>query len=109
MIRGLALSGLLALTACAETTQAVDDVGRRSAKATVSKALSTQFPGVPRAAVTPFTDCIIDHADLRELRSFAGDAITGVDEATIALITTVLQRPETQQCTARAGIAALGV
>ncbi|WP_299622104.1 hypothetical protein [uncultured Tateyamaria sp.] len=107
MIRALSLAAILALTACAETTQAVDDVGRRSAKATVAKALSTRFPAVPQAAVTPFTDCVIDNASLRELRSFAGDAITGVDEATVALITTVLQRPETQQCIATRGLAAL--
>jgi hypothetical protein len=106
-IAAISLIAGLALSACTETTKAIDDVARRSAKAAVSEALVTRFPTVPKAAVTPFTDCVIDNSDLRELRSFAADAVSGVDEATVALITTVLQRPETQTCIGRAGLTAL--
>ena len=107
MIRAFALTALLVLGACQDATNAADDIARRSAKAAVSEALVLYVPQVPSSAVTPVTDCIIDNSDLRELRTFAGDAITGVDEATVALATTVLQRPETQQCIGTAGLTAL--
>ena len=107
MIRVLALSGLLAVTACAEATEAVDNVARRSAKAAVNETLVTRFPAVPKAAVTPFTDCIIDNSTAREIGEFAKDSVIGVSETTAALVTSVLQRPETQQCVAKAGLALL--
>ncbi|WP_254684909.1 hypothetical protein [Tateyamaria omphalii] len=53
MIRATALIAALTLTACAETTQAVDNVARRSAKAAVAETLVTRFPSVPQQAVTP--------------------------------------------------------
>ena len=107
MMRALALCGAVALTACAQATESADDLARRSAMAAVEKTLVTRFPAVPSAAVTPFSDCVIDNSDLRELRSFAQDAVTGIDDATVALVTTVLERPETQQCIARAGLSVL--
>ncbi|WP_299688904.1 hypothetical protein [uncultured Tateyamaria sp.] len=107
MIRTLALVTLLTLTACAEATQAVDDVARRSAKAAVAETLTTRFPAVPKQAVTPFTDCVIDNATAREIGEFAKDAVIGVSETTVALVTQVLQRPETQQCVTRAGLTLL--
>ncbi|MEL6566427.1 MAG: hypothetical protein AAFQ59_18440 [Pseudomonadota bacterium] len=105
MIR--ALVPLLALTACAEATQAVDDVAHRSAKAAVAETLTTRFPAVPQQAVTPFTDCVIDNATAREIGEFAKDAVIGVSETTVALVTSVLQRPETQTCVTRAGLTLL--
>lgn len=105
MIR--ALVPLLALAACAEATQAVDDVARRSAKAAVAETLTTRFPAVPQQAVTPFTDCVIDNATAREIGKFAKDAVIGVSETTVALVTSVLQRPETQTCVTRAGLTLL--
>ncbi|WP_415921469.1 hypothetical protein [Tateyamaria sp. SN6-1] len=107
MIRALPLVALLTVTACAEATEAVDGVARRSAKAAVSETLTTRFPAVPKAAVTPFTDCVIDNATAREIGEFAKDAVIGVSETTVALVTQVLQRPETQQCVTRAGLALL--
>lgn len=107
MIRALPLIGLLVLCACEDATNAADDIAQRSAKAAVSEALVLYVPEVPKASVTPVTDCIIENSDLRELRQFAGDAVTGVDEATVALATIVLQRPETQQCIGTAGLTAL--
>ncbi|WP_299043709.1 hypothetical protein [uncultured Tateyamaria sp.] len=107
MIRAAALVTLLTLTACAEATEAVDGVARRSAKAAVAETLVTRFPAVPEAAVTPFTDCVIDNASAREIGEFAKDAVIGVSETTVALVTSVLQRPETQTCITRAGLALL--
>ena len=106
MIRALALVAALTVTACTETQQAVDGVARKSAKAAVAETLTTRFPAVPKAAVTPFTDCVIDNATAREIAEFAKDAVIGVSETTVALVTQVLQRPATQQCVARAGLAA---
>lgn len=106
MIRIAALSFVL-LAACAETQQAVDNVARQSAKAAVNEALVTRFPAVPKAAVTPFTDCIIDNSSGREIAEFAKDAVVGVSETTVSLIKGVLSRSETQACVTQAGIAAL--
>ena len=103
----LALMACLGLAACAETQTFADDVARRSAKAAVSEALVTRFPAVPEAAVTPFTDCIIDNASAREIAEFAKDAVVGTSETTVSLIRGVLARTETQTCVAREGLAAL--
>ncbi|WP_299610132.1 hypothetical protein [uncultured Tateyamaria sp.] len=107
MIRATALVALLTLSACDEATQAVDDVARRSAKAAVSETIVTRFPAVPEQAVTPFTDCVIDNASAREIGEFAKDAVIGVSETTVALVRSVLERPDTQQCVVRAGLSAL--
>ncbi|THH36018.1 hypothetical protein E4Z66_13205 [Aliishimia ponticola] len=101
------IAGFLLLAACAQTQDAVDGVARRSAKAAVNEALVTRFPNVPSLAVTPFTDCVIDNASAREIGEFAKDAVVGVSETTVALIQSILRRPETTQCLTRAGITAL--
>ncbi|MFL4468588.1 hypothetical protein ACERZ8_01380 [Tateyamaria armeniaca] len=108
MIRTIAFSALVALTACEETTRAVDDAARRSAKLAVSETVLTRFPAVPKELVTPFTDCVIDNASASEIGAFARDAVIGVSENTATLVRTVLERPETQQCVVRAGVNALG-
>ncbi|MBY5933864.1 hypothetical protein KUV51_12710 [Tateyamaria omphalii] len=104
MIRATALIAALTLTACAETTQAVDNVARRSAKAAVAETLVTRFPAVPQQAVTPFTDCVIDNASAREIGEFAKDAVIGVSETTVALVRSVLERQETVQCLLAQGL-----
>lgn len=107
MIRAASLVALLTLAACEETTQAVDNVARRSAKAAVAETLVTRFPAVPQQAVTPFTDCVIDNASAREIGEFAKDAVIGVSETTAALVRSVLERPQTQQCIVGAGLSVL--
>ncbi len=104
MMRAAAILSCFALAGCEEAVQSVDELGRKSAKATVSKALATRYPSLPNEAVTPVSDCVIDHATLPEIRRFAQDAVTGVDEATLALLSSVLSRPETQNCVARKGL-----
>ena len=108
MMRLLALSTLVALTACENATLAVDDAARRSAKLAVSEIVVTRFPVVPKALITPFTDCVIDNSSAREIGVFARDAVIGVSDTTAALVRTVLERPETQQCVVRAGVSTLG-
>ena len=80
---------------------------RDAAKSTVSKILTTRFPAVPAAAVTPFTDCVIDNASGREIAELARDAVIGVSDTTVALVTDVIGRSETTKCIAKAGLAAL--
>ena len=109
MMRMLALTALIALTACEQANQAVDDVARRGAKSAVTETLATRFPTVPKQLITPFTDCIIDNASAREIGEFAKDAVIGVSETTATLVRSVLERPETQQCVVRAGAAALSL
>ncbi|MEL7091074.1 MAG: hypothetical protein AAFN94_04995 [Pseudomonadota bacterium] len=101
-------AALIGLAGCESATRAADDVARRSAKAAVSETLATRFPTVPSAAVTPFTDCIIDNATAREIGEFAKDAVIGVSETTAALVRSVLTRAETQRCVLQAGLSSLG-
>lgn len=96
-----------ALVGCDSATKAVDDVARRSAKAAVAETLTTQFPNVPNKVVTPFSDCIIDNSNTSEIANFAKAAVIGVDDTTVALVRTVLSRPETTSCVTKAGVAAL--
>lgn len=103
----IALGCVAALAGCAEATKAVDDVARRSAKAAVSETLTTRFPAVPKAVVTPFTDCVIDNSSGSEIGQFAKAAVVGTDDTTVALITDILSRPATQQCAGKASLAAL--
>jgi PBP1b-binding outer membrane lipoprotein LpoB len=104
---GLGLVSLIFLAGCAQTQATADDLARRSAKAAVSETLVTRFPTVPEAAVTPFTDCIVDNSTAREIGEFAKDAVIGTSETTVSLIRGVLSRSETQTCVAREGLAAL--
>jgi hypothetical protein len=96
-----------ALAGCETATKAVDDVARRSAKAAVAETLTTQFPSVPNKVVTPFSDCIIDNSNSSEIAKFAKAAVIGVDDTTVALVRTVLARPDTTSCVTKAGVAAL--
>ena len=88
----------LALTACTEVQQAVDNTARQGAKSVVTETLATRFPQVPKQLITPFTDCIIDNSTALEIREFAKAAVVGVDDQTAATVRTVLSRPETVQC-----------
>ncbi|MEP2890370.1 hypothetical protein [Tateyamaria sp.] len=106
MIRTLMLTVFVALTACDQATQVVDDAARRSAKVAVNEAINTRFPAIPTQAVTPFTDCVIDNSSAGEIGQFARDAVIGVTDTTAALVRTVIERPETQTCIIQAGRAA---
>mgnify|MGYP001029123883 FL=1 len=107
LTRLIALVALLGLTACEQTSRAVDNAARNSAKVAVNEALVTRFPLVPKELTTPFTDCVIDNASANEIGELARDAVIGVTDTTAALVRTVLERPETQQCVIRAGATVL--
>lgn len=106
-VRVLMGTAALCLAGCEQASQAADDVARRSAKAAVSETLVTRFPTVPSAAVTPFTDCIIDNASAREIGEFAKDAVIGVSETTATLVRGVMERKPTQTCVLQAGVSGL--
>ena len=97
-MRLLAVILILALSACTEVQQAVDNTARQGAKGVVAETLATRFPQVPKELITPFTDCIIDNSTALEIRDFARAAVVGVDDQTVTTVRTVLARPETQQC-----------
>ncbi|WP_299294608.1 hypothetical protein [uncultured Tateyamaria sp.] len=107
MIRAFALVSLLAVSACDQASQAADQLARQSAKSAVTETLATRFPAVPKQAITPFTDCVIDNSSAREITEFAKAAVIGVTDATATQVRTVLGRAETQQCIFRAGLDAL--
>ena len=108
MTRLIAFGAVLALMGCEQATLAVDNAARKSAKVAVNEALVTRFPLVPKQLTTPFTDCVIDNASAGEIGELARDAVIGVTDTTAALVRTVLERPETQQCVRRAGASILG-
>ena len=99
-MRGLVASLLCAaaLSACTQVQQAVDNTARQGAKSVVTETLATRFPQVPKALITPFTDCIIDNSTASEIRDFAAAAVVGVDDTTATTVRTVLARPETVAC-----------
>lgn len=99
-MRALCFAILLGLTAvaCAPVEQAIDQTARQGAKGVVTEILATRFPQVPKALITPFTDCIIDNSNASEIRTYARAALTGVDDQTVATVRTVLSRPETIRC-----------
>lgn len=99
--------GALALTGCAEGQQVADAVARQSAKAVVSQTLTSKFPGLPKSAVTPATDCVIDNANATEILTLAQASVLGVTDTTVQTTNTILNRAPTQTCIARASINAL--
>ena len=103
----IALSSILLLSACAEGQQTADALARQSAKSVVAEVVATKFPFVPKAAVTPFTDCIIDNATSSEILTLASAAVLGVSDETVEITGQVLNRSETQTCVARASVGAL--
>ncbi len=89
---------VLVVSACAQVQTATDQAGRDAAKTIMPEALAVYFPQVPKALFTPFTDCVVDNADAKEVQALASDAIVGVDTGTADTIRAVLARPATQDC-----------
>ena len=97
----IAMTMILATSACAQATQQVDSIAREGTKGVITETLATRFPQVPKQLITPFTDCIVDNADAAQVRVFAKSAVIGVDDTTVATVRAVLSRPETVQCLSR--------
>jgi hypothetical protein len=107
ILRALPFTALVALVGCEQTSEAADQLARSSAKVAVNETLATRIPGIPKQAVTPFTDCVIDNATAREIGEFATAAVAGVTDNTATQVRTVLVRPETQNCIFQAGLETL--
>lgn len=103
----LAVPLLMVLGACAQVQIATDQAGRDAAKTIMPQALAVYFPQVPKELFTPFTNCVVDNADAKEVQALAGDAIVGVDEGTADTIRAILARPATQDCLRQAAPAAV--
>lgn len=106
-MRTLVLPLVLLLGACAQVQTATDQAGRDAAKTIMPQALAVYFPQVPKALFTPFTDCVVDNADAKEVQTLASDAIVGIDDGTADTIRAVLARPATQDCLRQAAPAAV--
>ncbi|MFX0541702.1 succinate dehydrogenase [Roseovarius sp. S4756] len=104
-MKALAISALVALTACTAANDAADTVARNQAKTVVNGYVATNFPGVKAA---PVTDCIIEAADAREILQIASGAITGVDAALAEQIGQIARRPEALQCIAQNSLTLIG-
>ena len=89
---------VLLLGACSQIQSATDAAGRDAAKTIMPEALAVYFPQVPKQLFTPFTNCIVDNADSKEVQALAADAVVGVDAGTADTIRGVLARPATQDC-----------
>jgi hypothetical protein len=98
MIRALILSGLLALTACAEIEGAADRTGRQAATSAVTEIIAINFPQVPKPLIEAFTGCVIDNADAIEVRELAKASVLGTDDTTVSVVRNILARPSTQNC-----------
>ena len=83
---------ILALSACDDFQ---DKTARTAAKAVVNDVIESRAPGVN---AQPITDCIIDNASANEIKTIAGDALTGVNNSTVALIYEIAVRPATVSC-----------
>ncbi len=104
----LGMVALVALAACEQAQEAVDDAARVTAKATIEKVLTVHLPvGVPAKLVTPYSDCLIDSASAKELFKLSRASVTGVDADTIAVVTDLLQRPASTTCIAKASVGQL--
>lgn len=95
---------LALLAGCSELQQAQDDLARQSARAAVDEVLVTRFPGVDGTRVRPYTNCVIDNANAREIGSLARAAVTGVEPDTVALVFDIVQRRDTTACLLQAGL-----
>jgi hypothetical protein len=105
MIRALILIACAGLAGCAEVqsasdrvTDATDRTGRRAATSAVTQVIAINFPQVPKPLIEAFTGCVIENAQAVEVRELAGASLVGVDETTVAVVRSVLARPETQNC-----------
>ncbi|WP_299561678.1 hypothetical protein [uncultured Sulfitobacter sp.] len=98
MIRCVLVMALLALTACAEVQTAADQTGRRAAQSAVTEVIAINFPQVPKPLIEAFTGCVIDNAAAVEVRELAKASVIGVDQTTIDVVRSILERPATQTC-----------
>ncbi len=88
-----AILAFFALSACDVALSA--DPAREAAETVVRPIVAETVPG-PAGVV--LSDCIIDNATGAELANLAGAALTGVETNTIALVSSILQRPQTVAC-----------
>ena len=101
----IAITALMALTACDAANEAADDLARAQAKSVVNGVVQDRFPGVNAA---PVTDCIIDAASASEILSIAGASVTGVTDKTASLVVEIAQRPQAVTCIAENSLTLLG-
>lgn len=88
----------LAVTGCTEVMQTANAATASTAKRVATQSIFTSFPQVPKELTGAAADCVIANATIDELNALAGDAVTGIGEATAIRVQTILTRPETSDC-----------
>ncbi|WP_170162719.1 succinate dehydrogenase [Pacificibacter maritimus] len=97
--------GILAATAllsgCLAPEMAVEQTVRSTAKGVINSVISQKLPGVN---AEPYVECIVDQASTDELVTLARAAVTGVDNSTVSIVTSIASQPETISCIAQNGL-----
>ena len=109
-VRSLSMAvGVIALpvilAGCNVVNERSNELTRASATKVVTQVLFTQFSAVNSRNVEPLTQCVVDNADLAELRELAQDAVAGTDARTVGIVTQILGRPGTRACIGNSGVA----
>ena len=99
MLRLIPLA-LVALTfaSCDTMRDATDEAGRDASRGVVAEVIAIHRPDVPKERFDAHVDCVVARAQALEVRELAKAAVTGVNEATVIIVTNILQRPDTAEC-----------
>lgn len=100
----LSLLACVALTACLDSSELVEEGSRAAAKGVVKTVINSKFPGVDADV---YVDCILDNAETDQIITLAKAAVTGVDDTTVATVTDIAKEPETLSCIAQEGLAGI--
>jgi hypothetical protein len=105
MTRLSLIATALLLAGCTEVMQSANVATSNTAKRVVTQSIFTGFPDIPKQLTGPAADCVIANATIDEKNALAGDAVTGIGEATTIRVNTILSRPATNACLQQAATA----
>ena len=95
------IAATVLLSGCLAPEAAVHETARSAAKGVINSVMAEKIPGVNTA---PYTDCIVDQASTDQLLTLAKAAVTGIDNSTVSIVTSIASQPETISCIAQNGL-----
>ena len=98
------IAATVLLSGCLAPEAAVEQTARSAAKGVINTVMAQKLPGVNTA---PYVDCIVDQASTEDLITIAKAAVTGIDNSTVSIVTTIASQPETISCMAQNELGAL--
>jgi hypothetical protein len=98
------ISVAVLMSGCLAPEAAVQETARAAAKGVINTVMSQKLPGVNTA---PYVDCIVDQASTEEVITLAKAAVTGIDNSTVSIVTSIASQPETISCIAQNGLGSL--